>query len=54
MQLGHYPEKYRVFIWRFLLQLPENTAAFSDLGIHRVMEFYLLILCSETGNPCFI
>ncbi|XP_053323664.1 TBC1 domain family member 31 [Spea bombifrons] len=34
---GEYPTKYRMFIWRSLLQLPENHAAFSSLtdkGIH--------------------
>ncbi|KAE8599593.1 hypothetical protein XENTR_v10017246 [Xenopus tropicalis] len=28
---GEYPAKYRMFIWRSLLQLPENHAAFSSL-----------------------
>ncbi|KAG8441648.1 hypothetical protein GDO86_010725 [Hymenochirus boettgeri] len=28
---GEYPAKYRMFIWRTLLQLPENHAAFSSL-----------------------
>ncbi|KAL4616977.1 TBC1 domain family member 31 [Arapaima gigas] len=28
---GEYPAKYRMFIWRSLLQLPENYAAFSSL-----------------------
>lgn len=34
---GEYPTKYRMFIWRSLLQLPENHTAFSSLidkGIH--------------------
>uniref|UniRef100_A0A8D2HMD6 TBC1 domain family member 31 n=1 Tax=Urocitellus parryii TaxID=9999 RepID=A0A8D2HMD6_UROPR len=34
---GEYPTKYRMFIWRALLQLPENHTAFSSLidkGIH--------------------
>ncbi|KAI5620588.1 TBC1 domain family member 31, partial [Silurus asotus] len=34
---GEYPEKYRMFIWRSLLQLPENHAVFSSLtdkGLH--------------------
>ncbi|XP_077023685.1 TBC1 domain family member 31 isoform X2 [Tamandua tetradactyla] len=34
---GEYPAKYRMFIWRSLLQLPENHTAFSSLidkGIH--------------------
>ncbi|XP_041045481.1 TBC1 domain family member 31 isoform X1 [Carcharodon carcharias] len=30
-EFGEYPEKYRMFIWRSLLQLPENHAAFSSL-----------------------
>ncbi|XP_072266781.1 TBC1 domain family member 31 isoform X2 [Pyxicephalus adspersus] len=28
---GEYPTKYRMFIWRSLLQLPENHASFSSL-----------------------
>lgn len=28
---GSYPEQYRMFIWRSMLQLPENTQAFSAL-----------------------
>lgn len=28
---GEYPTKYRMFIWRSLLQLPENHATFSSL-----------------------
>nr|XP_058898766.1 TBC1 domain family member 31 isoform X2 [Kogia breviceps] len=28
---GEYPTKYRMFIWRSLLQLPENHTAFSNL-----------------------
>ncbi|KAL2084281.1 hypothetical protein ACEWY4_019799 [Coilia grayii] len=34
---GEYPAKYRMFLWRSLLQLPENHAAFSSLvekGVH--------------------
>ncbi|XP_056341862.1 TBC1 domain family member 31 isoform X2 [Oenanthe melanoleuca] len=34
---GEYPAKYRMFVWRSLLQLPENHLAFScllDRGIH--------------------
>ncbi|XP_006085326.1 TBC1 domain family member 31 isoform X1 [Myotis lucifugus] len=34
---GEYPTKYRMFIWRSLLQLPENHTAFSSLidkGVH--------------------
>ncbi|XP_053064584.1 TBC1 domain family member 31 isoform X3 [Acinonyx jubatus] len=34
---GEYPTKYRMFIWRCLLQLPENHTAFSSLvdkGVH--------------------
>jgi hypothetical protein len=27
-----YPSRYRPLIWRFLLKLPENSAAFSNLG----------------------
>jgi hypothetical protein len=29
---GEYPTRYRPLIWRFLLKLPENTQAFTDLG----------------------
>jgi hypothetical protein len=29
---GEYPARYRPLVWRFLLKLPENTIAFSDLG----------------------
>ena len=29
---GRYPAQYRPLIWRFLLQLPENSREFSDLG----------------------
>ncbi|NXK06719.1 TBC31 protein, partial [Herpetotheres cachinnans] len=35
---GEYPAKYRMFVWRSLLQLPENHLAFSSLidkGTHR-------------------
>ncbi|XP_076814472.1 TBC1 domain family member 31-like [Clavelina lepadiformis] len=28
---GEYPEQYRLFIWRSILQVPENQAAFSSL-----------------------
>ncbi|KAI8519950.1 hypothetical protein Bbelb_032070 [Branchiostoma belcheri] len=34
---GEYPAKYRMFIWRSLLKLPENHAAYSallDKGVH--------------------
>ncbi|XP_028969233.2 TBC1 domain family member 31 isoform X2 [Esox lucius] len=34
---GEYPAKYRMFVWRSLLRLPENHAAFSSLtdkGLH--------------------
>ncbi|KAG5271002.1 hypothetical protein AALO_G00174760 [Alosa alosa] len=34
---GEYPAKYRMFVWRSLLQLPENHAAFNSLvekGLH--------------------
>ncbi|KAK6490883.1 TBC1 domain family member 31 [Huso huso] len=44
---GEYPAKYRMFIWRSLLRLPENHAAFSSLtdkGTHsafvRLHEVY--------------
>jgi len=28
---GEYPETYRLFIWRSILQVPENHAAFKSL-----------------------
>lgn len=34
---GEYPEKYRLLVWRFLLQLPNNTEAHTGLynkGVH--------------------
>ncbi len=34
---GEYPERHRAIIWRYLLRLPENTVAYSDLvrrGVH--------------------
>ncbi len=34
---GEYPERHRPIIWRYLLRLPENTVAYSDLvrrGVH--------------------
>ncbi|KAA3681060.1 uncharacterized protein DEA37_0013428 [Paragonimus westermani] len=30
-EFGHFPEKYRLFIWRSVLQLPYNTQAFAVL-----------------------
>lgn len=36
-EFGEYPAKYRMFIWRSLLRLPENHAAFgslTDKGMH--------------------
>jgi WD40 repeat protein len=38
---GEFPIKYRPLIWRFLLQLPENSREYSDLvrrGIHPAYE----------------
>lgn len=29
---GEYPSRYRALVWRFLLKLPENASAFSELG----------------------
>ncbi|THD23585.1 TBC1 domain family member 31 [Fasciola hepatica] len=40
-EFGHFPEKYRLFIWRAVLQLPNNTQAFSVLlgkGVHPAYE----------------
>ncbi|CAL8097687.1 unnamed protein product [Calicophoron daubneyi] len=40
-EFGHFPEKYRLFIWRSILQLPSNTEAFNVLlkkGIHPSYE----------------
>eukprot|EP00762_Andalucia_godoyi_P001061 ANDGO_02016.mRNA.1 hypothetical protein len=37
-EVGEFPEKYRPLVWRFLLGLPENNAAFDSLvsrGPHR-------------------
>ena len=37
MHFGEFPEKYRMLIWRFLLQVPENRDAFESLrkrGLH--------------------
>ncbi|XP_056300983.1 TBC1 domain family member 31 [Pseudoliparis swirei] len=36
-EFGEYPAKYRMFVWRSLLRLPENHAAYSSLtdkGLH--------------------
>jgi len=36
-EYGQFPEKYRTFIWKTLLKLPENYEAYSALlekGIH--------------------
>ncbi|GBG34695.1 TBC1 domain family member 31 [Hondaea fermentalgiana] len=30
-QFGEFPEKYRTLVWRFLLRLPENAAAYATL-----------------------
>eukprot|EP00743_Colponemidia_sp_Colp-15_P009153 GILK01009987.1.p1 GENE.GILK01009987.1~~GILK01009987.1.p1 ORF type:complete len:1224 (+),score=348.36 GILK01009987.1:392-3673(+) len=38
---GQYPDKYRLLIWRFLLELPHNEEAFNNLsakGIHPAFE----------------
>eukprot|EP00742_Colponemidia_sp_Colp-10_P013948 GILJ01015792.1.p1 GENE.GILJ01015792.1~~GILJ01015792.1.p1 ORF type:complete len:1219 (+),score=262.29 GILJ01015792.1:520-3657(+) len=38
---GQYPDKYRLLIWRFLLELPHNEEAFNNLsakGIHPSFE----------------
>ncbi|XP_075070125.1 TBC1 domain family member 31 [Mixophyes fleayi] len=40
---GEYPAKYRMFIWRTLLQLPENHAAFSSLTDKGTHPQYLLL-----------
>ncbi|KAM8966814.1 TBC1 domain family member 31 [Pelodytes ibericus] len=40
---GEYPTKYRMFIWRSLLQLPENHAAFSSLTDKGTHSQYLLL-----------
>ncbi|KAF7253111.1 hypothetical protein EG68_08559, partial [Paragonimus skrjabini miyazakii] len=40
-EFGHFPEKYRLFIWRSVLQLPYNTQAFAVLiqkGNHPAYE----------------
>ncbi|XP_072536472.1 TBC1 domain family member 31 [Salminus brasiliensis] len=38
---GEYPEKYRMFIWRSLLRLPENHAAYSSLTNKGAHSAYL-------------
>ncbi|XP_073446398.1 TBC1 domain family member 31 [Dendrobates tinctorius] len=40
---GEYPAKYRMFIWRSLLHLPENHAAFSSLTNKGTHTQYLLL-----------
>ncbi|XP_066540081.1 TBC1 domain family member 31 [Hoplias malabaricus] len=40
---GEYPEKYRMFIWRSLLRLPENHTAFSSLTDKGVHSAYLCL-----------
>ncbi|XP_073535959.1 TBC1 domain family member 31 isoform X2 [Phyllobates terribilis] len=40
---GEYPAKYRMFIWRSLLHLPENHAAFSSLTDKGTHAQYLLL-----------
>uniref|UniRef100_A0A8C5MW77 TBC1 domain family member 31 n=1 Tax=Leptobrachium leishanense TaxID=445787 RepID=A0A8C5MW77_9ANUR len=40
---GEYPTKYRMFIWRSLLQLPENHAAFSSLIDKGTHSQYVLL-----------
>ncbi|XP_056378692.1 TBC1 domain family member 31 [Hyla sarda] len=40
---GEYPAKYRMFIWRSLLQLPENYAAFSSLTDKGTHPQYILL-----------
>ncbi|CAJ0938313.1 unnamed protein product [Ranitomeya imitator] len=40
---GEYPAKYRMFIWRSLLHLPENHAAFSSLTDKGTHTQYLLL-----------
>ncbi|KAG9275942.1 TBC1 domain family member 31 isoform X1 [Astyanax mexicanus] len=45
---GEYPEKYRMFIWRSLLRLPENHAAYNSLtnkGVHSAF------LCLQERYP---
>ncbi|CAB1321317.1 unnamed protein product, partial [Coregonus sp. 'balchen'] len=40
---GEYPAKYRMFVWRSLLRLPENHAAFSSLTDKGLHSSYLSI-----------
>ncbi|XP_053552386.1 TBC1 domain family member 31, partial [Bombina bombina] len=40
---GEYPTKYRMFVWRSLLQLPENHSAFSSLTDKGTHSQYLLL-----------
>jgi hypothetical protein len=41
LHFGEFPEKYRLLIWKVLLQLPENRTAFralSDKEIHPTLK----------------
>ena len=38
---GQYPEKYRLFIWRSLLQLPENHACYASLRDRGTHDAYM-------------
>ncbi|XP_030639028.1 TBC1 domain family member 31 [Chanos chanos] len=40
---GEYPAKYRMFIWRSLLHLPENHASFSSLSDKGLHSAYLTL-----------
>ncbi|XP_062521814.1 TBC1 domain family member 31-like isoform X2 [Corticium candelabrum] len=40
---GQYPEKYRLFIWRSLLQLPENHAAYASLADRGTHDAYIML-----------
>uniref|UniRef100_A0A673A1J7 TBC1 domain family member 31 n=1 Tax=Sphaeramia orbicularis TaxID=375764 RepID=A0A673A1J7_9TELE len=51
---GQYPDKYRMFVWRCLLRLPENHAAFSSLtdkGLHPAFSSLDLHLYLSNLHP---
>jgi hypothetical protein len=41
---GKFPEKYRCMIWRLLLRLPDNAAAYEDL-VRRFPELCSISSC---------
>lgn len=41
---GEYPGRYRPLIWRFLMKLPENISAYSDLGFSLIWSFFVEVI----------